>query len=123
MRGRSGGRRGSACDVRSALPDLSTARGGLTAVDSTTGRVKWERRLPAAVFGAATVSNDVVFTSTWDGTIYGFALDTGRLLWSAQARAGINSFPAVDDDQLLVGASAPGFFAQPISELIAFSIG
>ena len=74
-------------------------------------------------FGAATVANDVVFTSTYDGTIYAFATATGKRLWKTRARAGINSFPAIAGDTLLVGAAAPGFFEHPRFELIAYSLG
>ncbi len=102
---------------------LREGRGGLAALDAATGRVLWQRRLPSMAFGAATVANDVVFTSTYDGTIYAFATATGRQLWKTKARAGINSFPAIAGDTLLVGAAAPGFFEHPRFELIAYSLG
>ena len=74
---------------------LREGRGGFTALDAASGSVLWQHRLPSMVFGAATVANDVVFTSTYDGTIYAFATASGKLLWKAKARAGINSFPAI----------------------------
>ena len=74
-------------------------------------------------FGAATVANDVVFTSTYAGVIYAFDTETGKTLWTKQATAGINSFPAIDGDTLLVGAAAPGFFKKPKFQLIAYSLG
>ena len=55
-------------------------------------------------FGAATVANDVVFTSDFTGKIYAFSTATGKKLWTAQAPAGINAFPAVTQKMLLVGA-------------------
>jgi alcohol dehydrogenase (cytochrome c) len=102
---------------------LSDGRGGFTALDTATGALLWQRRLPSMAFGAATVANDVVFTSTYDGTIYAFAIATGRQLWKARARAGINSFPAIAGGTLFVGAAAPGFFEHPRFELIAYSLG
>ena len=112
----------SSTEFLNFFPALPTATGGLTAVDAATGRVDWERSLPQMVFGAATVSNDVVFTSTYDGTIYAFDTRDGSTLWTATARAGINSFPAVVGDTLLVAAAAPGFFQHPVSELIAYAL-
>jgi outer membrane protein assembly factor BamB len=100
---------------------LRGGRGGLTAVDAVSGKVLWQHRLPSVAFGAATVANDVVFTSTYDGTIYAFATATGKQLWTARARAGINSFPAIAGNMLLVGAAAPGFFEHPRFELIAYA--
>jgi outer membrane protein assembly factor BamB len=63
-----------------------------------------------------------VFTSTYAGKIYAFDAQTGKTLWTKQAPAGINAFPAVDGDTLLVGAAAPGFGKSPHFELIAYSL-
>ncbi len=73
-------------------------------------------------FGAATVANDVVFTSDYAGTIYAFDTKTGKTLWTKKAPAGINSFPAIDGDTLIVGAGAPGFDKNPQFQLIAYSL-
>jgi outer membrane protein assembly factor BamB len=97
-------------------------RGGLTAVNASTGKVLWQQKLPQMAFGAATVANDVVFSSTYDGTVYAFHTRTGERLWTAKAPAGINSFPAIDGDTLLVGAAAPGFHKNPRFQLIAYSL-
>ena len=61
--------------ARQELTSLEPSRGKgrLVALDAATGRALWVRRLPSPNFGCATVSNDVVFTSTFDGTVYAFA--------------------------------------------------
>jgi alcohol dehydrogenase (cytochrome c) len=102
--------------------NFRSGRGGITAVDAASGKVLWQNKLPSMDFGAATVANDVVFTSTYSGTVYGFDTETGQTLWTAKAPAGINSFPAVDGDTLLVGAGAAGFFKKPQFQLIAYSL-
>jgi len=101
---------------------LNTGRGGFTAIDAATGKVLWQQALPSMDFGAATVANDVVFTSDYAGTIYAFDTQTGKTLWTAKAPAGINAFPAIDGDTLLVGAAAPGFLKKPQFQLIAYSL-
>jgi alcohol dehydrogenase (cytochrome c) len=101
---------------------FQSGRGGLAAIDAATGKVAWEHTLPSLDVGAATVANDVVFTSTYAGTVYAYDTQTGKTLWTAKAPAGINSFPAVDGDTLLVGASAPGFVKKPQFQLIAYSL-
>ena len=108
--------------TRTSYGSFAKGRGGLTALAAVSGRVLWERKLPQMNFGAATVANDVVFTTTFDGTIYGLDAQSGRTLWRAKARAGVNSFPAIDGDTLLVGAAAPGFFKKPVFELIAYRL-
>jgi PQQ enzyme repeat len=75
-------------------------------------------KLPSMDFGGATVANDVVFTSTYAGTVYAYNTQTGKTLWTPKAPAGINSFPGVGDT-LLVGVGATGFFKKPQFQLIA----
>lgn len=108
---------------------LGSGRGGLAAVDPTTGQVLWTRGLPQMPLGAATVVNDVVFTSVYSGEIYAYDVKTGTTLWRDRARAGINSFPAVAGDMLLVGAGVgpapwsgpPEIFPDPlVKELVAY---
>ena len=103
-------------------PDFSKGRGGFTAIDAASGKVLWQHRLPSMDFGAATVANDVVFTSTYAGTVYAFDTQSGKTLWTTRAPAGINSFPAIDGDTLLVGAGTTGFHKQPKFQLIAYAL-
>jgi outer membrane protein assembly factor BamB len=118
------------CAVGSATSEsvpqaaFGKATGGLTAFNAATGKVKWTRNLPSPNFGAATVANDVVFTSDYNGKVFAYSTDSGKLLWSAQAPAGINAFPAVTKDMLLVGAGTPGLGAveKPAFELVAYGL-
>ena len=97
--------------------------GELVALNAVDGTMRWHQRFGSADYGAATVANDVVFTSTFNGRLYAFNASSGARLWSAQAPAGVNSFPAVDGDLLLVGAAAPGpAVKHPSDELVAYSI-
>lgn len=105
--------------------DPALGKGRLAALDLETGKPLWERRLPQPVFGCATVSNDVVFTSTYDGRLYGFDTETGETVWETRARAGINACPAIAGDLLLVqaGTDHPSFGAVPPLELVAYRLG
>ena len=116
---------GSSTSESIPAANFGTATGGLTAIDAATGKVKWNRRLPHADFGAATVANDVVFTSDFTGKIYAYSTDIGKLLWTTQAPAGVNGFPAVTDHMLLVGAGTPGLgtIKKPVYSLTAYSLG
>lgn len=79
--------------------------GGLGAIDSGTGKIVWQKYLPSPAYGAATVANDVVFTATLSGKVYAFDTKTGKALWTTTGPAGINSFPAVTKDTLIIGAA------------------
>ena len=105
-----------------ASPNLRAGRGGLTAFDAASGKVLWQNKLPSMDFGAATVANDVVFTSDYAGTIFAFDTQTGKTLWTKKAPAGVNSFPAIAGDTLLVGAGTTGFDKKPQFELVAYSL-
>src|SRR4051794_15828705 len=113
---------GPATSIFGSANAFKKGRGGLTAIDAATGKVAWQHKLPAMDFGAATVANDVVFTSDYAGTLYAFDTQTGKTLWSQKTPAGINSFTAVDGDTLLVGSAAAGFTKKPKFQLIAYSL-
>ena len=81
--------------------------GELVALDAATGAKSWTLRLPKPDFGCATVADGVVFTSTFDGKVYGVDARDGRVLWRASLRAGVNACPALASDWLLVGAGLP----------------
>jgi len=105
--------------VTSIRPD--TGHGELVALDAGSGRILWDKHLPSPDFGCATAVNDVVFTSTYAGVVYAFAASDGRLLWHETMPAGINGCPAVDGNQLLVGAGVRrSHESRP--ELVAFHL-
>lgn len=81
--------------------DFAHAKGELVAVDVNLGKILWYKMFNSLNVGAATVVNDVVFTATFDGKIYAFQATTGQQLFSYQASAGINAWPAVAGDTIL----------------------
>jgi alcohol dehydrogenase (cytochrome c) len=101
--------------------DPSRGKGRFVALDVASGRMLWQRRLAAPDFGCAAVSNDVVFTSTYDGTVLGLAARDGKVVWRAQLGAGVNACPAVVGDLVLFGAGVrrPG---GGVPELVAFGL-
>ncbi len=112
--------RGSATTAQSLdTVDPTRAHGELVALDAHTGTRVWTRRFPSALFGCATVANDVVFAPTYDGRLYALAAGDGRTLWTTRLRARVNSCPAVAGDLLLAGAGVPRPGSVP--ELVAFS--
>jgi outer membrane protein assembly factor BamB len=101
--------------------DPASGRGRFVALDAASGRILWERRLASPNFGCAAVANDVVFTSTYDGTALGLATRDGKVVWRGRMRAGVNACPAVAGDLVLFGAGVrrPGGGAP---ELVAFGL-
>lgn len=94
--------------------------GRLVAVDARNGAILWERRLGSPALGCATVANDVVFTATAAGVVYGFSTKDGKLLWHTTMGAGVSACPAVAGGLLVVGAGTPKPGGQ--AEVVAFGL-
>ncbi|MBF6600201.1 MAG: PQQ-binding-like beta-propeller repeat protein [Dehalococcoidia bacterium] len=108
----------TACGLDVSKFDFSGGTGELVAIDVNTGQYLWDKQLPSANYGAATVVNDIVFTTTFDGTLYGFNAKTGEQVYRAQLPAGINGWPAVSGDTIIFPA---GVGATP--SLVALRVG
>jgi len=96
--------------------------GELVALNTQTGAVEWDHKFSVVSFGSTTVSKDVVFATTSDGTVYGFDATDGSVLWTTQLPAGTNTGVAVSGDTLV----APAGLAQQESqhpELVAYRLG
>ncbi|MCL5070848.1 MAG: PQQ-binding-like beta-propeller repeat protein [Actinobacteria bacterium] len=97
---------------------FDNATGELVAIDAATGKILWNNKLDSLNVGAATVVNDLVFTSTFNGKIYAFNAKTGDKVWEYQAPGGINGWPAVKGDTIIFPI---GMGKNPV--LLAFKIG
>ena len=58
--------------INASTLDFTKGKGELVAINVSTGNILWSKVFESINVGAATVVNDVVFTATFDGTIYGF---------------------------------------------------
>ena len=74
-------------------PSLEIAKGTgeMVALNVGDGSVKWKRDLAQPAYGAATISNDLVFTTTFEGKLIALDRDTGSVVWEKQMPAGTNA--------------------------------
>jgi alcohol dehydrogenase (cytochrome c) len=86
---------------------VNKGTGEMVAVNQDTGKIIWDDKLPSSPYGAATVTNDVVFTTTYSGYLYAFNAATGALLLKTPMSALSNAPVAVDGDYVLAGAGLP----------------
>jgi alcohol dehydrogenase (cytochrome c) len=82
--------------------ELGSNDAELVAIDAATGEIDWTATLPGDSFGGATVSGDLVFTSSFGGEVLAFDRESGEQVWSWKGPGGINGWPALADDQLIV---------------------
>lgn len=92
--------------VTTVLKAVEDATGEMVAVNQGTGAVEWDTPLPSSPYGAATVTNDVVLTTTFHGDLYALDATTGAVLFKAPMPAGSNAPVAVDGDYVIAGAGA-----------------
>ena len=87
--------------------------GLFSAVELSTGRIAWQKRVKDPMIGGAlATAGGVVFTGTKDQRLVAFDAKSGRELWSYRAAAGVNAPPityAVDGQQYVAVAAGGNY--------------
>jgi len=115
-------RTGYTAGVAADLAAVEKAGGEMVAVNQDTGTVEWDTPLPSSPYGAATVTNDLVFTTTFRGDLYALDAGTGKILLKTPLSAGTNAPVAVDGDYVIAGAGASLVPSQQ-RMIIAYKLG
>ena len=102
---------------------IGKATGEMIAVNQDTGKIEWDDHLPSSPYGAATVTNNVVFTTTYSGDLYAFNATTGAILLKTPLSTQTNTPVAVAGDYVLVGAAVPSLTAHRQALIIAYELG
>ena len=113
---------GAAEPVATTIGKLENAAGEMVAVNQDTGTVAWDTLLPSTPYGAATVTNDVVLTTTFHGDLYALDAATGAVVFKTPMSAGSNAPVAVDGDYVIAGAGVATSSTQR-SMIIAYKLG
>jgi alcohol dehydrogenase (cytochrome c) len=104
------------------LGAVEKATGEMVAVNQDTGTVEWDTPLPSSPYGAATVTNDVVLTTTFHGDLYALDANTGAILLETPMSAGSNAPVTVDGDYVIAGVGA-ALSAGQHTLIIAYKLG
>jgi alcohol dehydrogenase (cytochrome c) len=102
---------------------IGTATGEMIAVNQGTGKIEWDVKLPSSPYGAATVTNNVVFTTTYSGYLYAFNAATGAILLKTPLSAGTNAPVSIDGDYVIAGAGVPSLTKGRQALIIAYRLG
>jgi outer membrane protein assembly factor BamB len=90
-----------------AQQSLMQGTGEVVALDVATGRVRWDRKLPHSDYGAASISSDLVFTTTYDGTVWALERRSGAIVWHAGLPAATDAPVAIAGETVIAGAGVP----------------
>ena len=83
--------------------------GNVTAVNYDTGKIKWQVKTPQPMMGGPlATAGDLVFTGEANGWFRAYNAESGKILWSFQAGAGVNAPPSAysidGKEYIVVGA-------------------
>jgi alcohol dehydrogenase (cytochrome c) len=99
------------------------ATGEVEALSLATGKVEWDTKVPEMPLGAATVSNDLVFTTLYDGKLIALSRSTGAIVYQLTLPASTNAPIAIAGNSIIVPAGAPataGGAGEP--QLVTYSV-
>jgi alcohol dehydrogenase (cytochrome c) len=102
---------------------IGKATGEMIAVNQDTGKIEWDDHLPSTPYGAAAVTNNVVFTTTYSGDLYAFNATTGAILLKTPLSAQTNAPVAIDGDYVITGAAVPSTTGNHQALIIAYELG
>jgi len=83
------------------------ATGEVEALSLATGKVEWDTKVPSMPLGAATVSNNLVFTTLFDGVLIAFNRATGAIVYRHDLPTSTNAPIAIAGNTVLVPAGGP----------------
>ena len=81
--------------------------GEIEALSLATGQVEWDTKVSTLPLGAVTVSNDLVFTTLYNGVLLALNRDTGAIVYTRQLPTSTNAPIAVFGNTVLVPAGGP----------------
>jgi alcohol dehydrogenase (cytochrome c) len=102
---------------------VGKATGEMVAVNQDTGKIEWDDKLPSSPYGAASVTGNVVFTTTYSGYLYAFNATTGAILLKTPMSAGSNAPVAIDGDYVITGAGVQSTTRRIRNLIIAYRLG
>jgi outer membrane protein assembly factor BamB len=98
--------------------------GEIEALSLATGKVEWDTRVPTLPLGATTVSNDLVFTSLYNGDLLALNRASGAIVYERKLPTSTNSPIAITGNAILVPAGGPKTSAKGggSPQLVAYTV-
>jgi outer membrane protein assembly factor BamB len=108
-----------------SAPPGTVPGGEIEALNLATGKVEWDTKVSSLPLGAATVSNDLVFTTLENGELIALNRSTGAIVYQQKLPATTNSPIAITSNAILVPAGGPVTSAKPTGgnpQLVAYTV-
>jgi outer membrane protein assembly factor BamB len=94
-------------NLQSATKGAGPATGEVEALSLASGKVEWDTKVPELPLGAVTVSNDLVFTTLYDGVLIALDRSTGAIVYRRRLPTSTNSPIAIAGNTVVVPAGGP----------------
>jgi PQQ-dependent dehydrogenase (methanol/ethanol family) len=103
--------------------DMDKADGYFSAIDLTTGKIKWQNKSPLPfVGGVLSTSTGLVFQGESDGNLTALDSETGEVLWQFNTGAGVNAPPiafTLDGEEFIaVAAGGSSLWGSPKGDAV-----
>ena len=93
--------------VSPSVASTTTPACEVEALNLATGTVEWDTKVADLAFGAATVSNDLVFTVLYKGVLIALNRTTGAIVYRQQLPTSANAPIAIAGNTIIVPAGGP----------------
>ncbi len=94
-------------NLPTATKPAGAATGEVEALSLATGKVEWDRKVPQFPLGGVTVSNDLIFTTLYDGELMALNRATGAIVYRHRLPTSANSPIAIAGNAVIVPAGGP----------------
>jgi len=94
-------------NLASATKGAGPPTGEVEALSLATGKVEWATKVPQLPLGAATVSNDLVLTTLYNGVLIALKRSTGAVVYRRRLPTSTNSPIAIAGNTVIVPAGGP----------------
>ena len=109
-----------------AIKAAGALAGEVEALNLATGKVEWDTKVPTLPLGATTVSNDLVFTTLYNGVLIALNRSTGAIVYRKSLPVSTNAPIAIAGNSVIVPAGNPATSASSSGgtpQLVAYSVG
>ena len=107
------------------IKSAGSVGGEVEALSLATGKVEWDTRVPTLPLGAATVSNNLVFTTLYTGVLLALNRSTGAIVDQVKLPTSTNAPIAIAGNSVIIPAGSPYTSAKGApgpAQLVAYTV-